>query len=90
MKKKICRCKSCGKEIFFIALTSKRIMPCDAQPIRYRKAQKKEPGALLLVTIDGKIARGIPDQDSDLVGYTSHFATCPNADQHRKKEGKDA
>ena len=40
----------------------------------------------ILVTPDGNITMGTPDPSSDLYGYVSHFATCPAAAAHRKKD----
>lgn len=59
-------------------------MPCDPKPITY----KEDPsGSLTLVTNDGRIVRAKADATSDLVGYVSHFATCPDADRWRKTKG---
>ena len=39
-----------------------------------------------LNTADGKIAKGNYDPDGEKIGYISHFATCPAASKHRKKD----
>ena len=62
-----------------------KAMPVDAAPISY--SENLHPGAkdaLTLVTENGTIVRTQFDPDGDKVGYTSHFATCPNAAQFRK------
>ena len=69
-----------------------KAMPVDAAPISY--SENLCPGAkdaLTLVTENGTIVRTQFDPGGDKVGYTSHFATCPNAAQFRKGKtnGKD-
>lgn len=81
------RCKSCGREIVWIKMSSGKAMPCDAAPISY--SENMHPNAkgnniLTLVTEKGTIVRTVFDPSGDKVGYTSHFATCPNANQHRR------
>jgi hypothetical protein len=67
-------CSSCGAAIIWVVMyPSGARMPLDAKPI----------GGLI------KIELGFPDtghargKDSEPL-YLSHFATCPNAAQHRK------
>lgn len=81
----ITQCKSCHKDIIFIKMASGKNMPCDTEPISYRTAMPGVKGSLTLITPDGKIASGDFDPDSNKYGYTSHFATCPNANQHRRR-----
>ena len=82
---KISKCRSCGADIIWIKMASGKMMPCNAVPIRYRL--NFASGKLTLVTPDGKIARGNADPVSgERVGYLSHFATCPCAEQHRRRE----
>ena len=76
------KCKACGANIIWLQLKSGKIEPCDPQRIPY----KTDPeGKLVLVTPEGKIARGNIDLDSDSFGYQSHFATCPAAGMFRRK-----
>ena len=75
------RCKSCGKEIIWIKTVSGKKMPCDAGGILYRPDRN---GELTLVTREGSTVRATQDKDSELIGYTSHFATCPTANRWRK------
>ena len=77
-------CRSCGKKIMWIQMKSGKAMPCDPEPISYR-TDVPGHGALILVTEDGRVANGNFDPASDTVGYRSHFATCPNANAHRKR-----
>lgn len=76
------RCRSCNAEIIWIKMAGGKNMPCDANPISYRNDLR---GDWVLVTQEGKVVRGVFDPDSDKIGYTSHFATCPNANTHRKR-----
>jgi hypothetical protein len=78
-------CRSCGAEIKW-ARTEKngKPIPVDPEPV--------EGGNLELhADDDGElVARALCGQEQTLPGmdlpdrYVSHFATCPNADQHRK------
>lgn len=75
------RCKSCGAEIIWIQMKSGKAMPCDDEPIPYRELFS---GGMKLVTEQGEVVTGAYDGTSKTVAYTSHFATCPNANRHRK------
>lgn len=77
------KCRSCGAEIRWIRMASGKNMPVDNKPISYRADLH---GDLVLVTQDGKVARAVFDPDGGHIGYTSHFATCPNAAGHRKEK----
>jgi hypothetical protein len=82
------KCKSCGSEIIWIKMKSGKSMPCNPRGIHYRKQVHGDKGCMLtLVTSDGNVVVGqVCDEDeSELFGYVSHFATCPNADRHRKR-----
>ena len=60
-------------------------MPVDAKKITYSEnLHPGAKGALTLVTEHGTIVKAQFDPEGDRVGYTSHFATCPNAEQFRK------
>lgn len=76
------KCKSCGAEIMWIQTVNGKPMPCDPKPIPF---VEDKTGSLTLVTKDGRVVRAKADASSDEFGYVSHFATCPNANQHRKK-----
>ena len=79
-------CRSCGAEIVWIITAKGKAMPCDVKKI---KGVRAKFGDTLLVTEAGTIERvdvrapigGVPSVE----GYISHFATCPNADTHRRK-----
>ncbi len=56
--------------------------PVDSKPIPFRNDIR---GDLTLVTPDGRVCKGIYDPSSTRIAYTSHFATCPNANEWRKR-----
>ncbi len=81
------RCKACGAPIIWIKLKTGKNMPCDAQPIHYSPSCN---GNLMLITPDGAVLGGgvARDDTSKFVGYTSHFATCPAANQFRRRDNE--
>lgn len=78
------RCRSCGAPIVWaVTEAHRRRMPVDAEPV--------DGGNVLLSTDDPPLAQvHAPGQASLFADaanrptYTSHFATCPQADQHRR------
>ena len=68
----IVKCKSCNADIFFVRYKDK-YHPVNA------KAKK-----VFVLSDDGHM----PALFWEFInGYESHFATCPNAAQHRRKRG---
>ena len=64
-----------------------KAMPCDSAKISY--SENMHPVAegaqiLTLVTERGTVVKTTFDPAGDKIGYTSHFASCPNAGTHRK------
>lgn len=76
------KCKTCGKDIIWIKLKSGKWNPVDTGRVPF---VPDEGGKLTLVTLDGEVVRGKLDIMSDQYGYTSHFATCPQANDHRRR-----
>lgn len=87
------KCKSCGAEIIWIRTRTGRSMPCDPEKVYFEPDPK---GPATIVTENGQIAKGILMDESAAIGFggdgikvmtghRSHFATCPFADQHRRK-----
>lgn len=70
-------CRSCGAEIVWALTASGKRMPLDAQSLPL------PPGRFILSGDDPPVATPLRVVTST---YVSHFATCPNASQHRKKE----
>lgn len=79
------KCKSCGANIVWIAMQSGKSMPCNAEQVVYWKSEK---GEATIITPNGETVRATLKTQRTLptgVGYISHFATCPNANTHRKR-----
>lgn len=85
-------CTSCDAEVRWVVMPSGALMPVDPHPV---------VDGTIVITTDtvGTLAgntwpraivtkRGQPDLfDGDQPRYTSHFATCPFAGQHRRRQG---
>lgn len=81
-------CRSCGAEIKFIKLKSGKWNPVD--PIK--RTMIEGAGKEILVTESGEVVHGMfasLDEGANRSGYISHFATCPNANMHRKGAKND-
>jgi hypothetical protein len=70
------QCRSCGAAILWLTMReSGRKMPVDAKPVN------------AVVRVDG---RGVRADDGEMgvmvKAYTPHWATCPNASDHKKGE----
>lgn len=75
-------CKSCGAPVLWAVTSSGSRIPLDPTEIR---ASADGPGrAVSLVVEGGAVVSLREDPAGDQVGRESHFATCPNAAQHRK------
>lgn len=77
-------CRSCGAEIKFIKLKrSGKWSPVDPT----KRTIIEGRGIDVLVTESGEVVHGMfasLDEGANRSGYISHFATCPNANMHRK------
>jgi hypothetical protein len=76
----VAHCKSCGAVIRWAVTENDKRIPLDAEPT--------SGGNLVLV--DG-VARAprIGEDDVPFLQYVSHFATCPQADEHRTPKAQD-
>ena len=78
------RCRSCGAKIRFIKMKSGKSMPVNEKIVNY----KTDPhGKERIVTPGGDVVAcvtGINADEATGFGYVSHFATCPNARNHRR------
>lgn len=86
---KTTQCRNCGAEIGFIKTIAGKTMPVDTASRRF---YRQEGGPELFVLVDGSTARGRSveaDIDGTEIGFISHFATCPNADDFRKPRKGD-
>lgn len=78
------RCRSCGAKIRFVKMKSGKSMPVNEKIVNY----KTDPhGKERIVTPGGDVVAcvtGINADEATGFGYVSHFATCPNARNHRR------
>lgn len=74
-------CRSCGAPVRWVETTSGRRMPLDPTP-NAKGNVYLEPG-VPTATVFGNLQA---DARKALAGrlYLSHFATCPDADDHRR------
>lgn len=81
---KLAECRSCGAPIVWATTEKGKKMPVDTEPV--------SDGKFILEEEDDDSARKalfIGDRDPySGPRYSSHFSTCPNADQHRATPGK--
>jgi hypothetical protein len=67
---KMTKCTSCGQYIVFLKTSKGNWMPVDADSV---------------FDIEYEVPDMEPPEYDRLQGHMSHFATCANADKHRKK-----
>lgn len=86
-------CRACGAPIGFLKTVSGKTIPVDVElqkiDILHGSNVYVRPNGMM---VTGMIANmdEMEDPDSDIVeAYISHFATCPCADQFRKKRKSD-
>ena len=77
------KCKGCGAEIMWIRTKgAQKAMPVDC-PGRYY--YRSGAGSQTFVTADGEVMRGnLTGNEDGIMGYRSHFATCPQAGKWRR------
>lgn len=78
------KCRGCGAEILFVATPGGKYMPVDRQPLKYWA----RPGAKgKVVDIHGRVISCDFEGEGQHtgLGFVSHFATCPQAGQFRKR-----
>lgn len=72
-------CRSCRRPVRWAVTPAGKRMPVDPEPV--------EGGNLLLALDDPPVARVVDPAQlviDDGQRFVSHFATCPNADEHRR------
>lgn len=67
-------CKSCGAPVRWVSTARGAAIPLDPEP--------RDDGNIILI---GGIAHVASHVACDGPWYVSHFTTCPNAAQHRKR-----
>ncbi len=80
--RKTCPCRGCGQEIAFIKMVKHKTMPVNPDGVYFIP----DDGPNSYVTLDGRIERGRDPKPGDtgaMIGYVSHFATCPEAGKFR-------
>lgn len=83
------RCRSCKAEVLWVEWATGKKMPVDAAP---DMRPPPKGGALVLTLQGGQFGRLLVEKFDatkhalERNRYTSHFSTCPNADEHRKKQ----
>jgi len=81
------KCRSCGAQIIWIKTKAGKNMPCNAKLVSFRYPKEGEKGTQRIVLAHGEVVSVI-EEDSDKAdgqGYISHFASCPNANKHRRR-----
>ena len=68
------KCRSCGAPIEWAVTDAGKMIPLDADPV---------PEGNLVVEAGKSRARTV--DDPGVVFWRTHFATCPNADEHRRR-----
>ena len=82
------RCKKCKEPIFWILTTKGNWLPVNRRAIEATPVQK---GGHTFVLVDGSTIQALPtgsvryDGVDSAVAFEAHFATCPYADEFRKK-----
>lgn len=79
-------CRSCGKQVLWVRTKAGELMPLDPEP---------NPNGNIILLDGVAITKGsgglFEPSMPEGPAYLSHFATCPHADQwRRKKEAKRA
>ena len=77
-------CRYCGAHIFYLVNKNKKYVPCDNGSVRFIP---DEGGKDLIYTPDGVEHRGEivkGKQPGTMIGYSSHFVTCPVSDKERR------
>jgi hypothetical protein len=77
-KMKTSHCKSCGAEIIWAKTKNGKAIPIDAEPCKDGNISLYNEMAIVMDM------REIAFYDGPL--YTSHFVTCPQADEYRSKK----
>lgn len=72
-------CKSCGASIRWAKTANQRLMPLDPQPTAAGNIRLDDDGGCTVLSGDS-----LRTHRSEMLLYTSHFATCPGAGSHRK------
>lgn len=86
-KTDITTCRSCGASIAFVLTTGGKRMPIDVEPSDKGTLFVFAPLPTVALSAESVTARSERAELARTQGrerYVSHFATCPQAAQHRK------
>ena len=77
------KCRGCGAQIAFIKTVKGKSMPVNPDAIYFVRGSEFNA-----VTLDGEVFRGRTPGPGEaaMIGYISHWATCPEANGFRKKQ----
>lgn len=81
--KQLTRCRGCGRTIFFATTAGDKNIPIDEKPANDGNLMVTEGTPPHATVVRTGQAAGMRDQG--VPTYKAHFATCPNADDFRKK-----
>lgn len=70
------KCRSCGAPVRWVVTVNGRRMPIDPHP--------SDDGNMVLRSGVAYVVK--PDEAPDEARWISHFATCPNAKRHRRRQ----
>ncbi len=89
-------CKSCTAPMRFVGTVAGATIPLDEEPVTGGPAAAQGmPGRVVLSHVEPdlfsqgppanvyRVASPVEEFDSGVEVFVSHFATCPNADEHR-------
>lgn len=91
----IVKCGKCGAPIRYIRMKrSGKWMPVDAKPVEVTPCIGLDKGGYTYVTLEGETIRArkkdreklFYDGVDSIAAFESHLATCPAADEYRKRK----
>lgn len=77
-------CRSCGAGITWAVTGTGKRMPVDAEPDPNGNVVLHDPTTPGGPPVAAVVPRRLGDPPPVFARYTSHFATCPHADDHRR------
>ena len=78
-------CRGCGRPVIWIRTKAGKNMPVDTTIHHYRR---EADGKEKIVTPGGDVVTGTivnTPEEADGMGYTSHFATCPQTRNFKRR-----
>ena len=79
------KCKKCGRDIRFVKMESGKYMPCDLVAYSYVEMRNGDES---FVTTSGKLIRGKTAERGEMpdgIALKPHWATCPAAEEVRRR-----